>query len=145
MIPPDGVAKDDFIKERIKIRSSIKDEEVLETETSSATMLLSTNRLADGGLVTISTDVTDLKKNNQALERLLSAMQKVPNGMMLWDKDDSLVFANDFVQNMQSQRGSRPFEVGNSWVELQRSLIDDGVTLVPSGKSKEEFLSLIHI
>ena len=100
-----------------------------------------TTRLDDGGLVMVSTDISDLKKNNEALERLLSAMQEVPNGMMLWDRDDKLVFANDFVQNMQRQRGSRPFEIGNRWVDLQKSLIDDGVNAwticLPSGAKDE--------
>ena len=50
---------------------------------------LSTNRLDDGGLVTISTDITDLRRQNEALERLSSAMQEVPNGMLLWIKTTS--------------------------------------------------------
>ena len=88
IITPKGTTKKNFIKERIKIRSSIKEEEVLEAETNIATFLMSTNRLDDGGLVTISTDITDLRRQNEALERLSSAMQEVPNGMLLWDKDD---------------------------------------------------------
>ena len=143
VIPPEGVSKELFIKQVVQKRSQIKEEEVLQRETTLATLLLSTNRLDDGSLVTISTDITELKENNEALERLSSAMQKVPNGMMLWDKDDRLVFANEFVNKVQEDRGGQPFEVGNSWIELQRSLINSGQTLIKSGQSEQQFLAEI--
>ena len=70
--------------------------------------MLTETRLDDGGLVTISTDITDLKRQNEALERLSSAMQEVPNGMMLWDKDDKLVFVNKFVNQVQKSGELNP-------------------------------------
>ena len=123
---PKGLSANDFIASRIKEREKITEQDSRELDTEMGARIQTTTRLDDGGLVMVSTDISDLKKNNEALERLLSAMQEVPNGMMLWDRDDKLVFANDFVQNMQRQRGSRPFEIGNRWVDLQKSLIDDG-------------------
>ena len=136
-------AKDDFIKERIKVRSSIREEEVLEAETNIATFRLSTNRLDDGGLVTISTDITDLRRQNEALERLSSAMQEVPNGMLLWDKDDKLVFVNKFVNQVQKRRGIRSYELGDTWIKIQKSMIEDGAIVIPDGKSEKEFLKEI--
>ena len=143
VIPPNGVAKEDFIKERIKVRSSIREEEVLEAETNIATFRLSTNRLDDGGLVTISTDITDLRRQNEALERLSSAMQEVPNGMLLWDKDDKLVFVNKFVNQVQKRRGIRSYELGDTWIKIQKSMIKDGAIVIPDGKSEKEFLKEI--
>ena len=125
------------------MRSSIKEEEVLEAETNIATFRLSTNRLDDGGLVTISTDITDLRRQNEALERLSSAMQEVPNGMMLWDKDDKLVFVNKFVNQVQKKRGIKSFELGDTWIEIQKSMIKDGAIAIPDGKSEREFLKEI--
>ena len=66
VIPPNGVAKDDFIKERIKVRSSIILKEVRQNTETWATFVDITNRLDDGGLVTISTDITDLRRQNRS-------------------------------------------------------------------------------
>ena len=121
---PGDLSLDDFLSSRIENRAKITSEEVRELNTETmGTRLLTETRLDDGGLVTISTDITDLKRQNEALERLSSAMQEVPNGMMLWDKDDKLVFVNKFVNQVQKKRGIKSFELGDTWIEIQKSMI----------------------
>ena len=52
-------------------------------ETSRGAMLVTTAPLDDGGFITVSADITELKQSNEALQRLSSAMQKVPNGILM--------------------------------------------------------------
>ena len=94
------MSAEEFITDRIKEREKIKDQNSRELDTEMGARIQTTTRLDDGGLVMVSTDITELKKNNEQLERLSSAMQKVPNGMLLWDRQDQLVFANKFVKSL---------------------------------------------
>ena len=70
-------------------------------------------------------------------------MQEVPNGMLLWDKDDKLVFVNKFVNQVQKRRGIRSYELGDTWIKIQQSMIEDGAIVIPDGKSEKEFLKEI--
>ena len=140
IIPPEGTAKEDFIKERIKIRSSIKDEEVLEAETNIATFLLSTNRLEDGGLVTISTDITDFKRINNAVSLLSDAMNKSNNGIMITDHRDKIVFANSFVKE-RMQKAGISFTEQIQYSDHIRRFIDAGIVKPPENMSAEEFIT----
>ena len=137
---PEGISIDDFIGDRMKERLEIVDQNSRELDTEMGARIQTTTRLDDGGLVMVSTDITDLKKNNEALERLSSAMQQVPNGMILWDSDDRIVFANKFVYDMQKERGFKGFEEGIEWGELQERLLEQGVSYLKPGQTKEQYI-----
>ena len=140
VIPPNGVAKDDFIRERIKVRSLIKDNEVLETETNFATFLLSTNRLDDGGLVTISTDITELRKQEADLQRLRTANDFSSVGTMFWDENDVLLYANKNARDTNNEFGV-PVYVGMEYSELARGLVENKVIPVDDGLSAEKMIN----
>ena len=124
----------------MKERLEIVDQNSRELDTEMGARIQTTTRLDDGGLVMVSTDITDLKKNNEALERLSSAMQQVPNGMILWDSDDRIVFANKFVYDMQKERGFKGFEEGIEWGELQERLLEQGVSYLKPGQTKKQYI-----
>ena len=85
---PDGMTKEEFIESRSRIRSQITDEEVTERETAEGVFMLTSSRLDDGGLVTISSDITELKKRELELERLSGAIEAIPSGIMFFDEND---------------------------------------------------------
>ena len=91
---PHGMSRKEFLEQMSTARSNLTGQQSRERTTGEGLeFLLTDTRLEDGGIVTIVTDVTELKRQNEAMQRLSSAMQKVPNGMMLWDKDDRLVLS----------------------------------------------------
>ena len=58
------------------------------------------------------------------------------------DKDDKLVFVNKFVNQVQ-KAGIRSYELGDTWIKIQKSMIEDGAIVIPDGKSEKEFLKEI--
>jgi PAS domain S-box-containing protein len=66
------------------------------------------HRTKDGGMVSIYTDVTELKTSEQkaqaARERFEEAVEAISSGFTLWDKDDRLVISNsryrEFYQDL---------------------------------------------
>lgn len=72
---------------------------------------ISEARLPDGGVLSFSTDITELVENRQSLqralddarlanERLEDALEALPAGFELWDADDRLVLANSELGRM---------------------------------------------
>ena len=48
-------------------------------------------RLPDGGVFSILSNITDLKKREVSLKQLSDAVEVTPNAILLWDKDHKLV------------------------------------------------------
>lgn len=126
VIPPDGVSKELFIKQVVQKRSQIKEEEVLQRQTTLASLLLSTNRLDDGGLVTISTDITELKENNEALERLTDGIDAISNGLVFWDENQTLVFCNQVAADFSKSQGF-DMKPGVHRDDMRKQLIASGM------------------
>jgi signal transduction histidine kinase len=126
VIPPDGVSKELFIKQVVQKRSQINEEEVLQRQTTLASLLLSTNRLDDGGLVTISTDITELKENNEALERLTDGIDAISNGLVFWDENQTLVFCNQVAADFSKSQGF-DMKPGVHRDDMRKQLIASGM------------------
>ena len=140
IIPPEGISKEEFIKKRIKTRSEIKEEEILEQQAPSATFLLSTNRLDDGGLVTISNDITELRKNTQALERLDAATNLSPVATLIWDEEERLIYVSRSAQEYMKRSFKYTPELGISYADMVRAQIKNKVLELPSGLSGAEYI-----
>lgn len=140
IIPPEEISKEEFIKRRIKTRSGIKEEEILEQEAPSATFLLSTNRLDDGGLVTISNDITELKKNTKALERLDAATNLSPVATLIWDEEERLIYVSRSAQEYMKRSFKYTPELGISYADMVRAQIKNKVLELPAGLTGAEYI-----
>ena len=58
------------------------------------TLLANETRFDDGSLLSVYTDITDIKKQEKEYKQLANAIEIIPNNMMLWDKDNKLIMAN---------------------------------------------------
>ena len=104
-----------FLEERQKI----DDQKVFEynfPEPVNKINLIIDKRLKNGGLLSIGTDITELKNTQRQQEDLLEAINEVPILVMLWDKNDKLLFANNF---------SRKFHQDNNIKINQGMLVED--------------------
>ena len=81
-----------------------------------STFLANEVRLEDGSLLSIFNDITDLKNQQSLNAKLKNAIDNVPIGIMFWDENDNLSFANDFAKNIQKGAGMT-FDLGISYKE----------------------------
>ena len=78
-------------------------------------------RLKNGGLLSIGTDITELKKTQRQQEDLLEAINEVPILVMLWDKNDKLLFANNFSRKFYQNKNikiNQEMLVEDLWFQL---------------------------
>ena len=54
--------------------------------------------LEDGSHISFGLDITELKKREKAMNNCKCAIDATPVRVMLWDKDDKLLMANEFVR-----------------------------------------------
>ena len=82
--------------------------------------LIIDKRLSDGGILSIHTDVTELKKTQKAQQRLIEAINELPMIIELWDEKDEVIFNNKFSKEFNRSLG---FELkqGTSFSELARN------------------------
>ena len=138
---PDGKSEKEFLKEISTSRANLKGQQVRERTTSEGQQFLLTDaRLDDGGLVTIVTDVTELKKQEAELQRLRTATDLSSVGSMIWDKDDRLIYANRFVKEHNKEVHGVEIEEGITYTDFARSLMDKGALVVPDDTTLDDFL-----
>ena len=94
--------------------------------------------MGDGGLVTIVTDVTELKKQEAELQRLRTATDLSSVGSMIWDKDDRLIYANRFVKEHNKEVHGVEIEEGITYSDFARSLMDKGALVVPDDTTLDD-------
>merc|ERR1711991_1156616 len=56
------------------------------------------------------------EKVKETEQKMSDALNSMPHGITMWDKDDNLLFANDFAKNIQKGAGMT-FEMGISYKE----------------------------
>ncbi|HIM26062.1 MAG TPA: PAS domain S-box protein [Rhodospirillales bacterium] len=105
-------------------------------------LLLREQRMADGSIATISTDITERKAAEEALkeseERLRGAIASLQEGFALYDADDRLVVINDVYRRI-SPRAQEFLEKGTQFEDLLRTNVKRGWVIEAVG-SEEEFI-----
>jgi diguanylate cyclase (GGDEF)-like protein len=102
---------------------------------------ISETRLPDGGVLSFSTDITELVDKRVALqsalhqarlagERLEDALEALPAGFELWDADDKLVWSNSELARMYPKIAAA-LKPGVSFEELVRANHAAGALVVP--------------
>ncbi len=140
-IPPKGQTKKQFILERKKTFDKLIDEERREVEFSSGNFSLAiSKRLPDGGTLQLVTNVTEIKKREIELKRLVDAVDNMPTQVILWDKDNNLLMANKEVKLKEKTLGLK-FEPGINRLEIVKHSLSKGFLTPPSNMTKNQFLN----
>ena len=96
----------DFTKDRSKFRAQLTKNRQRETLLSDGTTFFSNEiRLDDGSMLSVFTDISEIKKGETSLKLLRDAIEIIPNMLMLWDKDNGLIMANKKARDIQKRMG----------------------------------------
>ncbi|GIS28866.1 MAG: hypothetical protein CM15mP129_10630 [Chloroflexota bacterium] len=103
-IPPNKKI-DDFVRERSEFRTKLTSDKDSKRETKltdGKTYFSNEIRLKDGSMLSVFTDISEIKKQEEELIRLRDGIETLPNGLMFWDANDKLIARNkaaiDFVK-----------------------------------------------
>ena len=93
--------------------------------------------LKDGGSITFGTDITELKVRERAMKRLQEAIEEVPAPIriILWDKDDKIVTANNFVKERMKEFGLDVIPGVTTGYEYRQFLLDNDLIKSINGES----------
>jgi signal transduction histidine kinase/CheY-like chemotaxis protein len=138
---PENVNKENYIKTRLEERANLKSgtrEIVLNDGT---TLLANETRFDDGSLLSVYTDITDIKKQEIEYKQLANAIEIIPNNMMLWDKDNKLIMANAKARDDNAFRGFK-LKKGASRLEMVKNALKKGFMSPPSGITHKDFIEI---
>jgi len=90
------------------------------------THLVIDKRLSNGGILSVHSDITELKKQEKYSETLQIALEKISNPIILWDNDDKLFFANNIWFDLFTNQEFRPY-VGMSFFEMTSEAVRLGM------------------
>ncbi|MEX2641959.1 MAG: PAS-domain containing protein [Acetobacterales bacterium] len=128
---PSEESVEDFVARRVREHQATVGT-VEMTLPSGETCLITDRRTSEGGIVIIRTDITALKKAEQ---RLLDAIESIPDGFCLYDSEDRLVQINGrmlalFPRSRDSLQRGRTFE------EQVRAIVANGDVLDAIGREE---------
>lgn len=119
-----SIDRDEWIDNQVAIHSA--DLTLQELQLGARTLRVASHRTSDGGIVTLRSDITDIK---HAEQRLTDAIESMRDGFALYDEDDCLIIANDKYLDMFRSIGGK-VEVGMNIRDVIRVAIETGI-LVP--------------
>ena len=119
---PKGTTIKKFIDDREKIIQDIKNKQRFETPLKNGVTFAGfLTKLQNGTYTQIMDDITDLKEKEQkalnAEKRLQDAIDSMPHGISLWDKDDKLVMCNKYAYNIHFKAGIKDYLPGLTFKE----------------------------
>ena len=119
---PKGMTENEFIDQREKEINNFNDKQRFETTfTDGVTFAGLFNKFPDGSYIQIFDDITDLKeKEHQARlaeKRLQDAIDSMPHGISLWDKNDVLIMNNKYAHNIHKKAGIHNYVPGITFEE----------------------------
>ena len=136
---PDGTTIDAHVNKRIEYRKSVTSNYREVTISDGRTWYVNDQRLKDGSLLSIFSEITDIKNKEAQYKQLVDAVEILPNDVMLWDKENKLVIANEVARSNQSERGFI-LEPGASRVGMVENLLKKGFVVSQNNMSPEEFI-----
>ena len=138
-ILPKGISKSKYIKNRLQERAELKSRTREINLQTGTTIIANETRFEDGSLLSVYTDITDLKKQQIELKQLADAIEFTPSNLMLWDKDNKLIMANKKARDENAKRGFS-LKKGSSRVEMVKNALKKGLMEPPKGTSINKFL-----
>ena len=95
-------------------------------------------RLPDGGVFSILSNITEIKKREASLKQLSDAIEITPNAILLWDKDQRLVMGNKTARDVQKTL-DYDLKPGILRREMIENIEKKGLISIPEGMTSEEF------
>ena len=119
---PKGITIKKFIDDREKIIQNIENKQRFETPLKNGVTFAGfLTKLQNGTYTQIMDDITDLKEKEQkalnAEKRLQDAIDSMPHGISLWDKNDKLVMCNKYAYNIHFKAGIKDYLPGLTFKE----------------------------
>ena len=102
-------------------------------------MLNSQIILEDKSYIQSYTYITELKKQQKDLERLSDAVDAMSSGVIVWDQDQNLFFANEAAKKVQHNLGYELVK-GCSRYDMFKNTVDKGAFNLPEGVSIKGYL-----
>ena len=130
---PEGMSTEEFYAKRRMASNSSKNNMYELAFTNGTTWLVSDTKLPDGGFLQVYSDISEMKEKDKEIKlaqeqvretekRMTDALNSMPHGITMWDKDDTLLFANKFAKEIQGGAGVK-FDVGEkfeNYLQMQR-------------------------
>ena len=141
---PKGMTENEFIDQREKEINNFKDKQRFETTfTDGVTFAGLFNKFPDGSYIQIFDDITDLKeKEHQARlaeKRLQDAIDSMPHGISLWDKNDVLIMNNKYAHNIHKKAGIDNYLPGITFEEQMQAHKDKNFLKFESEEEKNKY------
>ena len=139
-IIPKNIDVKKFAKQRVNLRKKLLSSSQREVELRDGnTHLSSEMRLEDGSILSVFTDITEIKEREAKLTQLTDAIEILPNDVMLWDKQNNLVMANKIARENQKKYGYKLVE-GASRVGMVENLLRRGFVKAQNKMTPKEFI-----
>ena len=134
------IDEDNYYKNAVEKRKNFKGVFTVETPPfyDGSIWQSTSTRLPDGGVFSILSNITEIKKREASLKQLSDAIELTTNAIFLWDKEHRLVMGNKIARDIQKGFGFtlKPGIHRKDMLEnvKKKKLID-----IPEGMSFEEF------
>ena len=138
---PKGINSEDYISLRLTERSNLTSGSREVSIFDGSTILANEIKFEDGSLLSVYTDITDLKKQQLEFKQLADAIEIIPNNMMLWDNENKLIMANAKARDDNASRGFKLVK-GASRLEMVKNALKKGFMTAPNGISNNDFLEI---
>ena len=130
----DGLPAKEWVEKRKKSIINLTTQEIVESvinlKKKKLVILGTSTRLNDGGTLQIWTDITEIRekerevaesqrKVREAEEKISNAINSMPHGITMWDKNMKLVMINDFANKIW-KKGNINLKVGSSYEDYMR-------------------------
>ena len=102
-------------------------------------MLANETKFEDGSLLSVYTDITELKKQEMEYKQLADAIEIIPNNMMLWDNDNKLIMDNAKARNSNAERGFN-LKKGSSRIEMIENSHNREFITLPNIVTRKQYL-----
>ena len=111
---------------------------------------ISERRTPDGGIVSVTSDITTLKQNEDqrldalrreqmAQTRLFDAIESISEGLILYDADERFVLCNSRHREMHPETADL-HKPGMTFEQLLRASVERGQIILPYGAQPEAFI-----
>ena len=135
----EGMTVNGWIEESIELMKNEKDGITREMNIRGDHTLVSAQILEDGSYIQSYTDISEIKTKQKEMERLSDAINVMPSGIIIWDKDQKLFFANKKAKEVQKEVGFK-LETGASRAKMLQNSLDKGAFDLPDGASISDYL-----
>ena len=134
---PKDFSVEKFVEKRLKERSELTSKSTKVKYRDGKTVIRTENKLGDGGILTILNDVTDLERKESQERLLTQAIDKMSGGIIVWDKNHKLIFAN---KEMRDNPFGFEFKKGVSRHDMLEHQQEAGYSPIPKDKSVKEWV-----